>query len=113
MRIHDACLPEQPNTHRNQTTVCSIHKANSLLVLLLLGSLDLCRSAEGLEPVLTLMACSDVSTLIPPGYSLSWILEIVSVDVRCALDGFSILSATPTRTRRKCGSNFLRASGES
>lgn len=67
MRIHDACLPEQPNTHRNQTTVCSIHKANSLVVvLLLLGSLDLGRSAEGLEPVLALMACSNVSTLIPP-----------------------------------------------
>lgn len=66
MRIHDACLPEQPNTHPNQTTICSIHKANSLCLLLLLGSLDLLRSAEGLEPVLALMACSDVSTLFPP-----------------------------------------------
>lgn len=65
MRIHDACLPEQPNTHPNQTTICSIHKANSLCLLLLLGSLDLLRSAKGLEPVLALMACSNVSTLIP------------------------------------------------
>lgn len=77
------------------------HKVNSLCLLLLLGSLDLLRSAEGLEPVLALMACINVSTLILPVYSLSRILEIVSVDVRCALDGFSIFSAAPTRTRRK------------
>lgn len=106
--IHDVCSPEPANkTHRNQATAYSRYVTRLFLSLLRAG--DLRRSAEGLLPVLALLACSQASASWPlaragPG---------VSCNVRCCLEGFSILDAAPTLTRRKCGSKRLSASGES
>ena len=78
MRIHDACLPEQPNIHRNQTTARTVYGASRLFLLLLGGTLDLCRSAEGLLSVLALLACSDVSNPFSPLYTLAQVIETTS-----------------------------------
>jgi hypothetical protein len=72
MRINEhACLPKPAETHRNQSTTDAENWASNLLGLLLLGTLDLGGTTEGLLSVLALLACFQLSVIDLPTITVS------------------------------------------